>query len=120
MFQQYLDTRTNNVYCTKIASKLCRTFTDRHGLKELCAELLGIMISKEKQSSDWGSPDLSNEQLSYAANDVLYLHQLRDKLDGMLVRENRKHLADKCFDFINMRAELDLLDWEDVDIFAHS
>ena len=107
------------VYCTKVASKLVRTYADRHGLKELCKELLNVDISKQQQSSDWGAAELTNEQLKYAASDVLYLHRLRRALDGMLEREGRRHLAAACFSFLPRRAELDLLGWDDPDIFAH-
>jgi ribonuclease D len=107
------------VYCTKTASRLVRTFTDRHGLKDLCKELLGIELKKEQQSSDWGAPELSQEQLRYAASDVIHLHALRDKLDEMLAREGRTALAQACFDFLPSRAELDLAGWAEIDIFAH-
>lgn len=107
------------VYCTKIASKLVRTFTDRHGLKNLLQELLDIDISKHQQTSDWGAEKLSNAQLEYAASDVLYLHQLRDKLDDMLAREGRSALAQSCFDFLPTRAKLDLAGWPETDIFSH-
>ncbi len=107
------------VYCTKIASKLVRTYTDRHGLKALLQELLGIDISKQQQSSDWGADELSDAQLEYAASDVLYLHALREKLDEMLAREGRKELAQACFDFLPSRALLDLEGWPDQDIFSH-
>ncbi|MBI5013342.1 MAG: ribonuclease D, partial [Methylocystis sp.] len=107
------------VYCTKIASKLARTYTDRHGLKDLVRELLGVEISKQQQSSDWGAPVLSDAQQAYAASDVLYLHQLKDKLDAMLVREGRAELAQACFDFLPARARLDLAGWPETDIFAH-
>jgi ribonuclease D len=107
------------VYCTKIASKLARTYTDKHGLKDLCRELLGIELSKQQQSSDWGVAELTQEQLNYAASDVLYLHALRDRLDAMLKREGREHLARACFEFLPMRAELDLEGWAEMDIFAH-
>jgi ribonuclease D len=107
------------VYCTKVASRLARTFTDRHGLKDLCRELLGIELSKQQQSSDWGAPKLSEEQLAYAASDVLHLHALREKLDAMLVREGRDELARACFTFLPTRAELDLRGWSDIDPFAH-
>jgi len=107
------------VYCTKIASKLARTYTDRHGLKDLCRELLGIELAKEMQSSDWGAPDLSEAQLAYAANDVLHLHRLRERLDAMLKREGRAELARACFEFLPRRVELDLAGWSDVDIFAY-
>ncbi|MEX0921559.1 MAG: ribonuclease H-like domain-containing protein [Rhodovibrionaceae bacterium] len=116
----YLDTVCYPVYCTKIASKLVRTYTDRHGLKDLCRELLGIDISKQQQSSDWGAETLSEEQLSYAAADVLHLHALREKLEIMLEREGRTELADACFEFLPARATLDLIGWGDEDIFAHS
>ncbi|WP_397541562.1 ribonuclease D [Roseovarius salis] len=107
------------VYCTKIASKLVRTYTDRHGLKFLLQELLGVDISKQQQSSDWGARELSEAQLDYAASDVLYLHRLRDVLDERLARENRMQLAQGCFDFLPMRARLDLEGWPEIDIFAH-
>jgi ribonuclease D len=107
------------VYCTKIASKLARTYTDRHGLRDLCQELLGIDLSKQMQSSDWGAPELSEGQLIYAAGDVLYLHQLRQHLDGMLAREDRGALAAACFAFLPTRAELDLAGWAQLDIFAY-
>lgn len=111
---------TAPVYCTKIASRLVRTYTDRHGLKALLQELLSIDISKQQQSSDWGAPTLSQAQIEYAASDVLYLHKLRDALDGMLEREGRKEIAQTCFDFLPTRAKLDLMGWPDTDIFAHS
>jgi ribonuclease D len=107
------------VYCTKVASRLARTFTDRHGLKDLCKELLGIELSKQQQSSDWGAPELTQEQLNYAASDVLHLHALREKLDAMLRREGREGLARACFEFLPVRAELDLRGWSDIDPFAH-
>ena len=107
-----------NVYCTKIASKLVRTYTDRHGLRHLCRDLIGVELSKQHQSSDWGAEELSPEQLAYAASDVYYLHQLKKKLDIMLERENRTDLAQSCFDFIATRAELDLAGWF-YDIFEH-
>ncbi len=108
------------VYCTKIASRLSRTYTDRHGLKDLVREVLNIDLSKQQQSSDWGADGLSEAQLAYAASDVLHLHALRDKLDPMLAREGRTELAKACFDFLPTRARLDLGGWEDEDIFAHS
>jgi ribonuclease D len=111
---------TAPVYCTKIASRLVRTFTDRHGLAKLLQELLQIDISKQQQSSDWGADALTEAQLDYAASDVLYLHQLRDKLNEMLVREGRMEIAQTCFDFLPTRARLDLMGWPDTDIFAHS
>ena len=107
------------VYCTKVASRLVRTFTDRHGLKDLCKELLGIELSKQQQSSDWGAAELTQEQLNYAASDVLHLHALREKLDAMLRREGREGLARACFEFLPVRAELDLRGWSDIDPFAH-
>ena len=107
------------LYCTKIASKLTRTYTDRHGLKDLVRELLGVELSKQQQSSDWGAADLSEAQLTYAASDVLHLHALRVKLDAMLLREGRRELAAACFGFLPARAELDLLGWQDSDIFSH-
>jgi ribonuclease D len=111
--------RTAPVYCTKIASKLCRTYTDRHGLKYLLDEMLGIDISKQQQMSDWGAEALTEAQLSYAASDVLYLHRLRDKLDRQLAREGRTALAAECFAFLPARAELDLRGWPELDIFEH-
>lgn len=119
MFRRYLGVETKPVYCTKIASKLVRTYTDRHGLKDLVRELLQIDISKEQQSSDWGAPQLSDKQLSYAAGDVAYLHRLKDTLDTMLAREGRTELAQACFDFLPTRVALDLAGWPEVDIFAH-
>src|SRR6056297_1629262 len=112
-------TLTAPVYCTKIASRLVRTYTDRHGLKNLLQELLSVDISKQQQSSDWGAPDLSEAQLDYAASDVLYLHRLRDDLNRMLAREGRVEMAQACFDFLPMRARLDLAGWPEIDIFAH-
>ncbi|MBR0871615.1 ribonuclease D [Bradyrhizobium tropiciagri] len=111
---------TTQVYCTKIASRLCRTYTDRHGLKDLVREVLNIELSKQQQSSDWGSSGLSEAQLAYAASDVLHLHALRERLDAMLAREGRTELAKACFDFLPTRARLDLDGWEAEDIFAHS
>jgi ribonuclease D len=108
------------VYCTKIASRLTRTYTDRHGLKDLVRELLNIDLSKQQQSSDWGSQQLSEAQLAYAASDVLHLHALRERLNVMLAREGRTELAQACFDFLSTRAKLDLQGWELEDIFAHS
>ena len=119
MFQRYLNQVCAPLYCTKIASKLVRTYTDRHGLKDLVRELLNIDLSKEQQSSDWGANELSEKQLAYAANDVAYLHQLKTALDSMLAREGRTQLAKACFDFLPTRAELDLAGWEETDIFAH-
>jgi ribonuclease D len=108
------------VYCTKIASRLTRTYTDRHGLKDITRELLGIDLSKQQQSSDWGAETLSEAQLAYAASDVLHLHALKEKFDILLAREGRTALAAACFDFLPARAELDLHGWPEVDIFAHS
>jgi ribonuclease D len=108
------------VFCTKIASRLTRTYTDRHGLKDICAELIGVNLSKAQQSSDWATETLSQEQLEYAASDVLYLHRLRDVLAGRLVRENRTEEAEACFRFLPTRSKLDLLGWDEEDIFAHS
>ena len=117
--KHYLGVTAGPVYCTKTASRLVRTYTDRHGLKELVRELLGQDISKQQQSSDWGGPELSDAQKDYAASDVRYLHRLRDELDRRLVRENRAELAQACFDFLPWRAELDLAGWPEIDIFAH-
>ena len=107
------------VYCTKIASKLCRTYTDKHGLKDLCRELLGIDISKQHQSSDWGADELTTEQKDYAAGDVLYLHRIKAKLDSMLAREKREVLAASCFAFLSTRTQLDLDGFADTDVFHH-
>lgn len=115
----WLGAWANPIYCTKIASKLTRTFTDKHGLKDLCRELLGVEISKQQQSSDWGAPDLSDEQLRYAASDVLYLHRLKAIFDEKLEREGRSQLAEACFSYLPTRARLDLAGWGEVDIFAH-
>lgn len=111
---------TAPVYCTKIASRILRTYTDRHGLKDLLRELLDVEISKQQQSSDWGAETLSEAQLAYAAEDVLHLHRLRDVLEARLAREGRAELARACFDFLPHRAKLDLAGWSDQDIFAHS
>jgi ribonuclease D len=119
MFRRWLKVDCKPLYCTKIASKLVRTYTDKHGLKDLVRELLKVELSKEQQSSDWGARELSEQQLAYAANDVAYLHPLKTVLDGMLAREGRTHLAQACFDFLPTRAELDLAGWEETDIFAH-
>ena len=117
--EAYLGVMAGPVYCTKTASRLVRTYTDRHGLKELIREMLAIDISKQQQSSDWGAPDLSDAQKEYAASDVRYLHQLREKLDERLEREGRAELARACFEFLPHRARLDLEGWPEVDIFAH-
>ncbi len=119
MFRRHLDVVAAPVYCTKIASKLVRTYTDRHGLKDLVKELLGVDISKEQQSSDWGAAELTDKQLAYAANDVAYLHKLKAALDMMLEREGRTQLAKACFNFLPARVALDLAGWPEVDIFAH-
>jgi ribonuclease D len=119
ILRRYLGVVARPVYCTKVASKLARTYTDRHGLKDLCQELLGIDLSKQMQSSDWGAAELSEAQLSYAANDVLHLHRLRERLSAMLERDGRMALARACFDFLPHRAELDLAGWADDDIFSY-
>ncbi len=119
-FQHWLNVHTTPVYCTKIASRLCRTYTDRHGLKDLTRELLGVEISKQQQSSDWGAETLSKAQIDYAASDVLYLHALKEKLEAILTREGRAGLAKACFGFLPVRAALDLAGWPETDIFAHS
>jgi ribonuclease D len=119
-FQHWLGVETNPIYCTKVASRLARTFTDRHGLKDLARDLLGLDLSKQQQSSDWGADTLTKDQLDYAAADVLYLHALREKLDVMLAREGRAHLAEACFRFLPARAALDLAGWPEIDILAHT
>jgi ribonuclease D len=119
MFQRHLGVVTAPIYCTKIASKLVRTYTDKHGLKDLVRELLSVDLSKDQQSSDWGAPELTERQLAYAANDVAYLHRLKESLDSMLAREGRTAVAQACFDFLPWRAALDLAGWDEVDIFAH-
>jgi ribonuclease D len=116
---QYLGVLPAPAYCTKVASKLTRTYTDRHGLKDLCRELLGVDLSKQQQSTDWGAATLSDAQMDYAASDVLYLHQLKTRLDHMLEREGRTGLAQTCFSFLPARAALDLAGWAGEDIFAH-
>lgn len=118
VMKKYLEVDCPNVYCTKIASRLVRTYTDKHGLKHLCRELLGVELSKQQQSSDWGAVELSTEQLNYAASDVYYLHRLKATLDMMLEREGRTDLAQACFDFLETRAALDLEGWN-YDIFEH-
>ncbi len=117
--ERHLGVRTGPIWCTKIASKLARTYTDRHGLRDLCGELLGIDLLKQQQSSDWGSGTLSQQQIDYAASDVLHLHELKAKLETMLLREGRLEVAEACFRFLPERARLDLAGFEDVDIFAH-
>jgi len=119
VLSHYLGVMPEPVYCTKIASRLTRTYTDRHGLKDLCKDLLGVELSKQQQSSDWGAEQLSDEQLAYAASDVLYLHQLKAALDALLEREGRTDLAQACFDFLPSRARLDLMGWAEQDIFSH-
>jgi len=118
VFKQNFKINIKNIYCTKIASKLVRTYTDKHGYKDLCSELLNKNISKTEQSSDWGG-ELSNDQQKYAATDVLYLHKIKEKLDKMLLREKREKLAKACFDFIEHRTELDISGWAEQDIFKH-
>ncbi|MDX1975625.1 MAG: ribonuclease D [Rickettsiales bacterium] len=120
IMRHYLGIRIAPVYCTRTASRLVRTYTDKHGYKDICRELLGIDVSKQQQSSDWGATTLTTEQLDYAAADVLYLHKLKKKLDEMIEREGRKELLDACHHFLPYRAELDLAGFEDDDIFAHS
>jgi ribonuclease D len=119
MMYHYLETMARPVYCTKIASRLARTFTDRHGLRDLCKDLLGVDLKKEQQSSDWGAATLTDEQQRYAASDVLHLHALRERLDAMLAREGRTALAQSCFESLPNRALLDLEGWAEQDIFAH-
>jgi ribonuclease D len=120
IIKHYLDIDINNIFCTKIASRLVRTYTDSHGLKELCKELLSVQMSKQQQSSDWGSEVFSKDQQEYAINDVVHLHKLRDILIRMLLREDRMEIAKKLFAFLPTRAELDLMGWCEIDIFAHS
>ena len=119
VLKKYLQVDVAPLYCTKIASKLVRTYTDRHGLKDLCSELVGIELSKQQQSSDWAATKLSQQQQAYAASDVLYLHRLKDRLDAMLERQGRQEMAQACFGFLASRAALDLAGFEDMDIFAH-
>ena len=116
---KYLGVVTAPIYCTKIASRLTRTFTDRHGFKDLCRDLIQVDVSKQQQTSDWGQPVLTPDQQEYAASDVRHLHRLREKLDVMLAREGRTELAQACFTFLPARAELDLVGWPEIDIFAH-
>ncbi len=117
--ERYLQVEASPVFCTKIASRLCRTYTDRHGLKELVRELLGLDLSKQQQTSDWGASELSDAQREYAASDVRHLHALKSVFEGRLARENRTAMAQACFDFLPMRARLDLAGWPEIDIFAH-
>lgn len=119
VMKQYLGVDTAPIYCTKIASKLVRTYTDRHGLKDLCAELADVLLDKQQQSSDWGADTISDAQMAYAASDVLYLHQLKDKLDMMLAREGRTHMAKAAFSFLATRADMDLNGFYEMDIFSH-
>jgi ribonuclease D len=119
VIKKYLGVECTPIYCTRTASKLIRTYTDRHGLRECCRELLGVEINKQQQSSDWGAEDLSEGQLMYAATDVFHLHELKTVLDQMLKREGRMELAQKCFDFLPVRAELDMAGWPNIDIFEH-
>lgn len=119
-FRRWLDVETAPIYCTKIASRLTRTFTDRHGLKDLVKDLIGVDLSKQQQSSDWGADALTDAQIDYAASDVLYLHAMKAKLDEMLAREGRTALAEACFRFLPARAALDLAGWAEIDILAHS
>ena len=120
IIEHYLGIEIKEIFCTKIASRLVRTYTESHGLKELCRELLNIQLSKQQQSSDWGIAEFSKDQKDYAIKDVIYLHKLRDILTGMLVREGRMEMAQKLFEFLPLRAKLDLMGWGEVDIFAHS
>ncbi|RZI45431.1 ribonuclease D [Rickettsiales endosymbiont of Peranema trichophorum] len=119
IMQYYLSVEIRNVYCTKLASRLARTYTDQHGLKDLCSELLGVKLSKQQQTSDWGAEILTQEQLKYAAHDVVHLHALREKLNAMLAREGRFDIASRCFEFIPARATLDILGWGEIDVFAY-
>ena len=119
IMKAYLDVEVAPIYCTRTASRLARTYTDRHGLRDCCRELLGVELNKQQQTSDWGAKTLTNEQKEYAASDVLHLHALMAKFDEMLARENRTALAKKCFEFISVRAQLDLEGWAGIDIFEH-
>jgi len=119
VLKKYLNVEVNNVYCTKIASRIGRTYSDKHGLKDLCKELLNIELSKAMQSSDWGAEELTKEQIQYAASDVLYLHKIKNELDKMLKRENRLEIAEECFNFLKHRVTLDLAGWNNQDIFSH-
>ena len=119
IIKKYLKVQTNSIYCTKIASKLVRTYTDKHGLKDLCKELLNLDLSKQQQSSDWGTKNLTEEQKTYAASDSLYLHKIKEILDQRLLREERDKLANFCFEFLQTRANLDLIGFENEDIFSH-
>ncbi len=119
VIKAYLGVDCTPVFCTRTASRLCRTYTDKHGLKDVCRQFLGVELNKQQQCSDWGAAELSKEQQAYAASDVLYLHQLKEKFDEILEREGRTALARSCFDFLPVRAELDLAGWPETDIFAH-
>ncbi len=119
IIQKYLEIDIENIFCTKIASKLCRTYTNHHSLLELCNELLGVKISKQQQSSDWGAESLNKKQLNYAAQDVKYLHQLYDNMSSLLLRENKMEIAEACFKFLPTKTKLDLLGWLEHDIFSH-
>jgi ribonuclease D len=119
VIKKFLETECAPVFCTRTASKLVRTYTDRHGLRDVCRELLGVELNKQQQSSDWGAATLTEEQLQYAANDVLHLHSLKSKMEDLLEREERTDLARRCFDFLGTRAELDLAGWPNIDIFEH-
>lgn len=119
VLKEYLNIDCTPIYCTKIASRLCRTYTDRHGLKDICRELLNVNLDKQQQSSNWGAELLTQDQKAYAANDVLYLHKLKDKLDAMLVENGRMDMAHECFSFLKTRGTLDLAGWSDFDIFQH-
>lgn len=119
VIKKYLGIELTNVYCTRTASKLVRTYTDRHGLRDVCRELLNVDLNKQQQSSDWGAEELSEAQLQYAANDVLHLHDLQECFNDMLKREGRTELAQKCFDFLPVRADLDLEGWPEIDLFEH-
>ncbi|MFM6973501.1 MAG: ribonuclease D [Alphaproteobacteria bacterium] len=119
ILKHHLQIEIKNIYCTKIASKLVRTYTDSHGLKTICEELLGIEISKKQQSSDWGNNEISDKQIDYASSDVLYLHSLKEKLDTMLIRENRMEIYKSCVEFLPIRVDLDLAGFSSVDIFSH-
>ena len=119
MILKHFEVRCAPVYCTRTASRLCRTNTDKHGLKDLCKELIGVDISKHQQTSDWAADELTVEQIDYAASDVLYLHRLKEKMDYLLMREKRNIIAEACFNFLPDRAYLDVLGWQEEDIFAH-
>ena len=119
VMKEYLNIECTPIYCTKIASRLCRTYTDRHGLKDITRELLGVHLDKQQQSSNWGAKELSQDQLSYAASDVLYLHKLKEKTESMLDAVGRRDLAQRCFDFLPTRGQLDLEGWAEFDIFQH-